>query len=87
MASTNDPGGDAAEAAIGRHERGLYNVLLAFMCLGIVAGLLMVIAGLDGDNALLLLSGLVAILTGIVSALGRVLIDIGRDLKRVYYIG
>ena len=47
----------------------------------------MVIAGLDGDNALLLLSGLVAILTGIVSALGRVLIDIGRDLKRVYYIG
>ena len=86
MANTNDPGGDAAEAAIGRHERGLYNVLLVFMCLGIAAGVLMVIAGLDG-NGLMLLSGLVAILIGIVSALGRVLIDIGRDLKRVYYIG
>lgn len=86
MESANDPGEDAAEAAIRRHERGLNNVLLVFMCLGIAAGAFMVMAGLDGDSVLLL-CGLVAILIGIVSALGRVLIDIGRDVKRMYYIG
>lgn len=73
------------ETIISRHERGLSVVLIAFMTLGIGSGVVMVIGALGGDPWLLL-PGLVAITIGILSALGRVLIEISRDLKRLYYL-
>lgn len=73
------------EAIISRHERGLNLVLIVFMTVGIGAGFIMIIGALGGDHWLLL-PGFVAIAIGILSALGRVLVDMSRDLKRLYYL-
>lgn len=76
---------DNTEVIIEKHERGLAGALLFFMVTGVVAGLTMIVGAIGGDPWMLV-PGLLATLIGIISAIGRVLIDMGRDLKRIYYL-